>query len=45
MNDQEFIEAFYSGTLPNEQFHHRDHLRLTSVAQAEWVEPDLVPLP
>ena len=29
MNDQDFVEAFFSGTLPNEQFHHRDHLRLT----------------
>ena len=29
MTDQEFLDAFFSGTLPNEQFHHRDHLRLT----------------
>jgi hypothetical protein len=29
VNDQEFVDAFFSGTLPNEQFHHRDHLRLT----------------
>ncbi len=29
MNDQEFVEAFFSGTLPNKQFHHPDHLRLT----------------
>ena len=29
MTDQEFMDAFFSRTIPNEQFHHRDHLRLT----------------
>jgi hypothetical protein len=33
MTDQQFLEAFFAGTLPNEQFHHRDHLRLT------WLTP------
>lgn len=28
MNDDEFVRAFLSGALPNERFHHRDHLRL-----------------
>ena len=28
MTDDEFAHAFLSGALPNEQFHHRDHLRL-----------------
>lgn len=28
MNDEDFAQAFLSGALPNEQFHHRDHLRL-----------------
>ncbi len=26
--DEEFLHAFFSGTLPNAAFHHRDHLRL-----------------
>lgn len=26
--DDEFLRAFFSGTLPNAGFHHRDHLRL-----------------
>ena len=29
MTDEEFLEAFSSGRLANEAFHHRDHLRLT----------------
>lgn len=29
MNDEEFIDSFFSGGLPNGEFHHRDHLRLT----------------
>ena len=29
MNDEHFVQAFFSGTLPPTQFHHRDHLRLT----------------
>ncbi len=29
MTDDEFVTAFLSGSLPNSQFHHRDHLRLT----------------
>jgi N-formylglutamate deformylase len=28
MTDQEFVAAFETCTLPNEDFHHRDHLRL-----------------
>lgn len=28
MTDDEFLQAFMGGTLPNDQFHHRDHLRL-----------------
>lgn len=28
MADDEFADAFLSGALPDEQFHHRDHLRL-----------------
>jgi hypothetical protein len=29
MTDDEFVLAFMECTLPNEQFHHSDHLRLT----------------
>lgn len=28
LSDAEFAQAFLDGSLPNEQFHHRDHLRL-----------------
>jgi CDP-diacylglycerol--glycerol-3-phosphate 3-phosphatidyltransferase len=28
MSDNDFVQAFLSGSLPNERFHHRDHLRL-----------------
>jgi hypothetical protein len=28
MTDQEFVKAFETCRLPNESFHHRDHLRL-----------------
>src|SRR5579862_8183170 len=28
MNDDEFVNAFMTGTLPNTAFHHRDHVRL-----------------
>lgn len=28
MNDREFLAAFEGGTLPEEAFHHRDHIRL-----------------
>jgi len=28
VTDQEFVEAFETCRLPNDQFHHRDHLRL-----------------
>ncbi len=31
MTDDEFVQAFLTGTLPPTQFHHRDHLRLTWV--------------
>ncbi|HKT39555.1 MAG TPA: hypothetical protein VJR48_14360 [Ktedonobacterales bacterium] len=31
MTDDDFVTAFLSGSLPNSQFHHRDHLRLTWV--------------
>lgn len=27
MNDRDFLEAFEDGTLPEECFHHRDHVR------------------
>ena len=30
-SDQEFVEAFETCRLPNEQFHHRDHLRLALI--------------
>lgn len=29
MTDDEFLRAFMTATLPNDQFHHRDHLRMT----------------
>src|SRR5262249_61516758 len=28
MEDRDFVAAFEAGTLPNEAFHHRDHVRL-----------------
>jgi hypothetical protein len=28
MDDREFLAAFEGGTLPEEAFHHRDHIRL-----------------
>ncbi len=28
MTDEEFVDAFETCRLPNERFHHRDHLRL-----------------
>ena len=28
MNDERFLAAFESGKLPNEQFRHRDHIRM-----------------
>jgi hypothetical protein len=28
MTDQEFVAAFEAGTIPDGEFHHRDHLRL-----------------
>ena len=31
MNDDEFAQAFLTGSLPPGQFHHRDHLRLAWV--------------
>lgn len=31
MTDQEFVDAFFSGRLPNGEFHHGDHLRLSWV--------------
>jgi hypothetical protein len=30
--DDEFLRAFFDLTLPNSQFHHRDHLRLAWLA-------------
>jgi len=36
MTDQEFVEAFFAGRLRNEQFHHRDHLRLTWLVLREY---------
>jgi len=29
MSDEEFVQSFLRGSLPPEQFHHRDHLRLS----------------
>src|SRR5260370_30514563 len=29
LSDDEFLHAFFSTELPNSDFHHRDHLRLT----------------
>lgn len=29
MTDEEFLHAFTTATLPNAQFHHRDHLRMS----------------
>src|SRR5438445_7536675 len=29
LTDEEFLHAFFSAELPNSDFHHRDHLRLT----------------
>lgn len=31
MTDNDFVEAFLTGSLPPTQFHHRDHLRLAWV--------------
>jgi len=31
MTDDDFVQAFLSGSLANAQFHHRDHLRLAWV--------------
>ncbi|HEX6544592.1 MAG TPA: hypothetical protein VF040_22735 [Ktedonobacterales bacterium] len=31
MNDEDFVQAFLTGTLPPTQFHHSDHLRLAWV--------------
>lgn len=31
MTDDEFVQAFLTGSLPPQHFHHRDHLRLTWV--------------
>jgi hypothetical protein len=31
-SDDEFLRAFFSGRLPNSEFHHRDHLRLAWLA-------------
>src|SRR5438874_8412418 len=28
MDDEEFITRFEAGTLPNESFHHRDHVKM-----------------
>ena len=30
--DDEFLRAFFGLTLPNSEFHHRDHLRLAWLA-------------
>lgn len=36
MTDQELIERFESGTLPNECFHHREHVRAAFLYLAEY---------
>jgi hypothetical protein len=28
LNDEEFVKAFESCTLPNAEFHHADHVRM-----------------
>lgn len=39
MTDNEFVQAFLSGSLPPVQFHHRDHLRLAwSLVRQRGVE-------
>jgi hypothetical protein len=35
MTDAEFARAFEAGTVPNAQFHHRDHVRLAWVYLSE----------
>ena len=42
MTDQEFVEAFESCRLPNELFHHRDHLRLAWIYLRCYGEPQAV---
>ena len=36
MTDQELIEQFESGTLPNECFHHREHVRAAFLYLTEY---------
>ena len=39
MTDPEFVEAFEACRLPNELFHHRDHLRLAWIYLRRYGEP------
>ena len=38
--DQEFLDAFETCRLPNEFFHHRDHLRLAWIYLRRYSVPD-----
>jgi hypothetical protein len=37
-SDDEFLAAFEAGALSDDEFHHRDHLRLTWLALQRWGE-------
>ena len=37
-SDDEFLAAFETGVLGDDEFHHRDHLRLTWLALQRWGE-------
>ena len=40
MTDHEFLDAFETCRLPNELFHHRDHLRLAWIYLQRYGGPD-----
>jgi hypothetical protein len=42
MSDQEFLEQFEQGTLPNESFHHRDHVRAAFLYVSKYPGIDAV---
>jgi hypothetical protein len=39
-SDDDFLAAFEECTLPNAEFHHRDHVRLTWLLLARWGDSD-----
>jgi hypothetical protein len=39
-DDDAFLAAFFDCTLPAEEFHHRDHVRLTWLALRRWGAED-----